>query len=76
MRALFLYTVTALADRDAIRYDAALTDHELVLRAAAIPNADAFRALVAMYEHSWFGMHDPSAADARRARELALRVAP
>ena len=76
MRALFLYTVTALADRDAIRYDPALTDHELVLRAAAIPHADAFRALVAMYERSWFGMHDPAASDAQRARELALRIAP
>ena len=73
---LLLYTVTALAGREAIRYDPALTDQELVLRAAAIPHADAFRALVAMYERSWFGMHDPSAADARRARDLALRVAP
>lgn len=76
MHELFLYTVNALADREAIRYDAALTDRELVLRAAAIPHADAFRALVATYERAWFGMHDLSEPDIRHARELALRVAP
>lgn len=76
LHALFLYVVAALAAREAIRYDPALTDQELLVRAAAIPHADALRDLVAMYERSWFGLRDPSADEARRARDLALRVAP
>ncbi len=46
------------------------------MRAAAIPHADALRDLVGIYERSWFGLRDPSVDEARRARELALRVAP
>ena len=53
----------------------ALTDHELLLRAAAIPNADALRDLVALYERAWFGLREPDAAEAERARSLATRVA-
>ena len=45
------------------------------MRAAAVPNADALRDLVALYERSWFGLRDPGADEARRARSLALRVA-
>jgi hypothetical protein len=62
--------------RETIRYDPALTDRELLLRAAAIPHADSLRDLVALYERSWFGLREPSGDEARRARALALQVAP
>ena len=72
---LYLYVLRSLAARELIRYDPALTDHELLLRAAAIPNADALRDLVALYERAWFGLREPDAAEAERARSLATRVA-
>jgi hypothetical protein len=76
IHALFLYAITALSAREVLRYDPALTDRELLARAVAIPHADALRDLVGAYERSWFGLREPSADEARRARELALRVAP
>ena len=76
IHALFLYAITALSAREVLRYDPALTDRELLARAVAIPHADALRDLVNVYERSWFGLRDPSVDEARRARELALRVAP
>ncbi|MEK7861887.1 MAG: DUF4129 domain-containing protein, partial [Chloroflexota bacterium] len=76
LHALYLYVIAALSSREAIRYDPALTDRELLVRAAAIPHADALRDLVTIYERAWFGLREPTAAEARRARELALRVAP
>lgn len=75
IHALYLFALTTLVAREAIRWDPALTDRELLVRAAAIPHADALRDLVALYERSWFGLRDPGADEARRARTLALRVA-
>jgi hypothetical protein len=75
IHALYLFALTALVAREAIRYDPALTDRELLVRAAAIPHADALRDLVALYERSWFGLRDPGADEAQRARSLAVRVA-
>lgn len=75
IHALYLFALTALVAREAIRYDPALTDRELLVRAAAVPHADALRDLVALYERSWFGLRDPGAEEADRARALALRVA-
>ena len=72
---LYLYVLQSLAARELIRYDPALTDHELLLRAAAIPNADALRDLVALYERAWFGLREPDATEAERARALAAKVA-
>jgi hypothetical protein len=72
---LYLYVLQSLAARELIRYDPALTDHELLLRAAAIPNADALRDLVGLYERAWFGLREPDAAEAERARSLATKVA-
>ncbi|MDQ2914566.1 MAG: DUF4129 domain-containing protein [Chloroflexota bacterium] len=72
---LYLYVLRSLAARELIRYDPALTDRELLLRAAAIPNADALRDLVGLYERAWFGLREPDAAEAERARALALRIA-
>ena len=76
LHAFYLYVITTLAARETISYDPALTDRELLERAAAIPHADSLRDLVALYERSWFGLREPSQDEARRARELALRVAP
>jgi hypothetical protein len=75
IHALYLFALTALVAREAIRYDPALTDRELLVRAAAVPHADALRDLVALYERSWFGLRDPGAEEAQRARTLAMRVA-
>ena len=75
IHALYLFALTALVAREAIRYDPALTDRELLVRAAAVPHADALRDLVALYERSWFGLRDPGADEALRARSLAMRVA-
>jgi hypothetical protein len=76
IRELYLYVIRSLASRELVRYDAALTDRELLVRAAAIPNADALGDLVALYERAWFGLREPDAAEAERARTLARRVAP
>ena len=76
MHAFYLYVIASLATRETIRYDPALTDRELLERAIAIPHADSLRDLVVLYERSWFGLREPSQDEARRARELALRVAP
>jgi hypothetical protein len=75
IHALYLFALTTLVAREAIRYDPALTDRELLVRAAAVPNAEALRDLVALYERSWFGLRDPGQEEARRARSLAMRVA-
>jgi hypothetical protein len=75
IHALYLYALTSLVAREAIRYDPALTDGELVIRAAGIPHADALRELIGVYEQAWFGLREPTADEARRARTLAVRVA-
>ena len=75
IHALYLFALTSLVAREAIRYDPALTDRELLVRAAAIPHAEALRDLVGLYERSWFGLRDPGADEARRARSLAMQVA-
>jgi multidrug efflux pump subunit AcrA (membrane-fusion protein) len=75
IHALYLFALTSLVAREAIRFDPALTDRELLVRAAAIPHADALRDLVALYERSWFGLRDPGTDEAHRARTLAMRVA-
>jgi hypothetical protein len=76
IRELYLYVIRSLATRELVRYDATLTDRELLVRAAAIPNAEALGDLVALYERAWFGLREPDAVEAERARTLARRVAP
>jgi hypothetical protein len=75
IRALYLFALTSLAAREAIRYDPALTDGELIVRAAGIPNADALSDLIFAYERAWFGLREPTSDEARKARQLAVRVA-
>jgi hypothetical protein len=74
IHALYLFALNTLIAREAIRYDPALTDRELLVRAAGVPHADALHDLVALYERSWFGLRDPGHDEAQRARSLALRV--
>lgn len=76
IHALYLYAIASLASREVIRYDPSFTDRELLAATVAIPHAGDLRDLVDIYERSWFGIREPSADEAQRARELALRVAP
>jgi hypothetical protein len=75
IHALYLYALTALAEREVIRYDPSLTDGEILLRTAALPQAKELRDLIALYERSWFGLREPGETEAARARALALQVA-
>jgi hypothetical protein len=72
---LYLFALAMLAAHETIRFDPALTDRELLARAAAIPEIGALRALVALHERVWFGLKPASGEDAARARELAEQVA-
>ena len=72
---LYLYAFASLALRETIRFDPALTDRELLARAAAIPQIGALRALVALHERIWFGLKPAGASDAAQARALAEQVA-
>ena len=72
---LYLFALAVLAAHETIRYDPALTDRELLARAAAIPQIGSLRALVALHERVWFGLKPADLADAARARELAERLA-
>lgn len=72
---LYLFALATLAAHETIRFDPALTDRELLARAAAIPQIGPLRDLVALHERVWFGLKPADRADATRARELAQRVA-
>lgn len=72
---LYLFALATLAARQTIRFDPALTDRELLARAAAIPQIAPLRALVALHERVWFGLKPADDADAVRARALAQQVA-
>ena len=71
---LYLFALASLAAHDTIRFDPALTDRELLARAAAIPQIDPLRALVALHERVWFGLKPAGQDDAARARALAEQV--
>jgi hypothetical protein len=71
---LYLFALASLAAHETIRFDPALTDRELLARAAAIPQIDPLRALVALHERIWFGLKPAGQDDAARARELAEQV--
>lgn len=72
---LYLFALAILAAHETIRFDPALTDRELLARAAAIPQIASLRALVALHERAWFGLKPADLSDAARARELAERLA-
>lgn len=75
VHALYLFALAALAQRDALPDDPALTDRELLTRASAIAHVDDLRELFRLHETIWFGLRDADGTDAARARSLALRVA-
>jgi recombinational DNA repair ATPase RecF len=74
IHALYLYAFATLAAREVLRYDPALTDHELLRRAAQLPRADALRDLVQLHERVWFGLRDAREPDVARARALATEA--
>lgn len=75
IHALYLYALAALAERDALPDDPALTDRELLTRAGGIAHVEALRELLGLHETVWFGLRDAEHGDLERARSLALRVA-
>jgi len=75
IHALYLYALAALAQRDALPDDPALTDRELLRRASAIAHVEDLRELFGLHETIWFGLRDADGSDAARARSLAIRVA-
>ena len=72
---LYLFALATLAAHETIRFDPALTDRELLARAAAIPQIAQLRDLVAIHERVWFGLKHADREDALRARGLAERIA-
>ena len=74
IHALYLYAFATLAAREALRYDPALTDHELLRRAAQLPSAAALGDLVQLHERVWFGLRDARDTDVAQARALAVQV--
>lgn len=71
---LYLYALAALAAREVLPADPALTDRELLTRAAASARVEELRELLRLHEHIWFGLREGATGDLARARALALRV--
>lgn len=74
LRELFLAALAGLEERGGVRLDPALTDREILVRAAGSPRADDLSALVALYEPAWYGVREPTATEVERADELARRI--
>ena len=74
IHALYQYALSSLAASEAIRYDPALTDRELLARAAALAHAEQLRALVELHERVWFGLRHADVDLATRARALAVEA--
>ncbi len=74
-RELFLAALAGLEQRGAVRLDAALTDREVVARAAHLAARADLEALIVLYERAWYGMREPSLSDVERAGDLARRIA-
>lgn len=74
IHALYLYAFATLAAHEVLRYDAALTDHELLRRAAQIPRAASLAELVDLHARVWFGLRDAGGPDVARAKALAAEV--
>lgn len=75
IHALYLYALAALAAREVLPDDPALTDRELLARAAGVAHVDRLRELVQVHDAVWFGLRDPASGEAARARALAVAVA-
>jgi hypothetical protein len=75
VRALYLFTLLSLEERGLLRYDPALTDQEVLARAAALERVGDLEALMAVYERAWYGLREPTAPEVARARALAERIA-
>ena len=72
---LYLYALTSLTAHEIVRFDPALTDRELLARAAGIAEIGALRSLVTLHERVWFGLKPAQGDDLASARDLARRIA-
>jgi hypothetical protein len=74
LRELFLGALAGLEERGGLSLDPALTDREILARAAGSPRAGDLSSLVALYEPAWYGVREPSSSEVERAAELARRI--
>lgn len=74
LRALFLAGLSGLEEHGGVRVDPALTDREILARAAGSPRADELASLVRLYEPAWYGVREPTRDELDRARDLARRI--
>ena len=75
VHALYRYALAALAARDVLPDDPALTDRELLARAAGVAHVADLRELLQLHDTAWFGLREVSQSEAVRARSLAVAVA-
>ena len=74
LRSLFLAGLAGLEERGGVRLDPALTDREILARAAGSARADDLSSLVGLYEPAWFGEREPTPLEVQRAGDLARRI--
>lgn len=75
VHALYRYALASLAAREVVPDDPALTDRELVARAASVAHVADLRELLQIHDATWFGLREVSQSEAVRARSLAVAVA-
>ena len=74
LRSLFLAALAGLEERGGLRLDPALTDREILARAAGSARVDDLSSLVELYEPAWFGEREPTPSEVERAADLARRI--
>ena len=75
VHALYRYALASLAAREVLPDDPALTDRELLARAAGVARVADLRELLQLHDIAWFGLREVSEGEAVRARSLAVAVA-
>jgi hypothetical protein len=75
IHSLYLYALASLAAREVLPDDPALTDQELLSRAAGTARVGELRELMRLHDTVWFGLREAAGRDAARARDLATAVA-
>jgi hypothetical protein len=74
LRSLFLAGLAGLEERGGLRLDPALTDREILARAAGSPRAGDLSTLVSLYEPVWYGVREPTSTEVERAGDLARKI--
>jgi len=75
VHALYRYALAALAAREVLPDDPALTDRELLERVHGVARVADLRELLQLHDTAWFGLREVSQREAVRARSLAVAVA-